>query len=138
MTPKNPCVIKMSSALEATLRGIASPIKQENAAPKPADRAAKKNAPVLNLSFFRAKHDEGKAPQFRKQKRDEDEKTKEIEQSAYIEMLERRLSVDDDISFVEDVAKKFGITVPSEQNRERIRALNELAKTEPQIEFILK
>ena len=128
---------KMSGALEATLRGIASPIR-ERTRPKPAEKKRGKNGDVLNLEFFRHKKETGAEPPFRKRKRTPDEH--------YIDSLKARMENeednkvrqdDDDISFVEDMAKKFKIKIIDKEaeKRRKIKELNEEATIPPQIEF---
>lgn len=130
----------MRNALEATLRGIQSPVR-EKTRPKPAEeRTTKKKAPVVNMSFYRQMWDTGKEPPFRKRKRT----PAELHNDSYVDSLKEKIEReeietrrDDDISFVEDMAKKFGVKIEDkgEERRRMIRKWNDEATIPPQIEF---
>ncbi len=130
----------MSSALEATLRGIQSPVK-EKTRPKPAEeRTTKKKAPVVNMAFYRHKQETGTEPPFRKRKRT----PAELANDSYIDSLKGRIEDEEhkarreeDISFVQNMAEKFEIKITDKEieRRKLIRKLNEEATIPPQIEF---
>ena len=129
----------MRNVLEATVRGIASPIR-EKTRPDPTEKTAKKKAPVVNMSFYRAKQEEGAEPPFRKRKRT----PMELENDNYVVSLKDKIDReelearrDDDISFVEDMGKKFGIKIvdKEEERRRMIKKWNEEATIPPQIEL---
>jgi len=133
----------MPNALEATVRGIQSPVREQTRrrpAPKKGRTQAPGRPPVFNFSYFKERHETGQEPPFRKRKRT----PAELANDSYVESLKDKIDQEeitlrrpDDTSFIEDMSKKFGIKIEDKdtKRRRKIKELNEEATIPPQIEL---
>lgn len=135
-----------SSALEATLRGITSPVREQR--PKPAEERTKKRPAAALFSYYKERQETGAEPPFRKRKRT----PAELANDNYVKGLKSKIEREGDKTdkeraekeryekdklFVQSVAEKLEVKIEDEDTKrmEIIKRLNEEATIPPDIEF---